>query len=172
MLRWPILSYMYQVGHYGGALTAYAPLGTIAALGGYGEIAIVGGLVCVALSTLPDYDHRLPLIDHRGPTHTIPFALLVGVGLATITGVLVDASSAFADAGFVTFAFLVGLVSVGSHLFVDALTPMGVRPFWPLSRRRYSLEVTTAANPLANYGLFGLGVGSVLAGAAIVVVLG
>jgi len=27
-----LVSYMYQVGHYGGALAAYAPLGTIVAL--------------------------------------------------------------------------------------------------------------------------------------------
>ncbi|ELY85927.1 metal-dependent hydrolase [Natrinema altunense] len=163
---------MYQEGHYGGALLAYAPVGTVVALAGHAEIAIVGGLVCVGLSTLPDCDHRLPLIDHRGPTHTVPFALLVGAGLAALAAVLVDASSAFADLGFVSLAFLVGFVSIGSHLLVDALTPMGVRPFWPLSRRRYSLEVTTAANPVANYGLFGLGIGAVLAGTALVVALG
>ncbi|MBZ6495898.1 metal-dependent hydrolase [Natrinema longum] len=163
---------MYQVGHYGGALLAYAPLGTIASLWGHGEVAIVGGLVCVALSTSPDYDLRVPLIDHRGPTHTILFALLVGVGIAGLTAVLVDASSAFADAGFVAFAFLVGVVSIGSHLLVDALTPMGVRPFWPLSRRRYSADVTTAANPIANYGLLGAGIGAVLVGAAVVVAVG
>ena len=163
---------MYQVGHYGGALVAYAPLGTVVTLGGYGEIAIVGGLVCVALSTLPDYDHRLPLIEHRGPTHTIPFALLVGAGLAALTAVLVDASSAFVGAGVVGFAFLVGVVSIGSHLLADALTPMGIRPFWPFSRRRYSLEITTAANPIANYSLFGLGVLAVLAGLSIVVLFG
>lgn len=163
---------MYQVGHYGGALLAYAPLGTVVALWGHGEVAIVGGLVCAALSPLPDYDHRVPMIDHRGPTHTIPFALLAGAGLAALTAVLVDASSAFADAGFVSLAFLIGLVSVGSHLLVDALTPMGVRPFWPVSNRRYSAQLTTAANPVANYGLFGLGVGAVLAGTAIVVAFG
>ncbi|RZH69452.1 metal-dependent hydrolase [Natrinema altunense] len=163
---------MYQEGHYGGALLAYAPVGTVVALAGHAEVAIVGGLICVGLSTLPDCDHRLPLIDHRGPTHTVPFALLVGAGLAALAAVLVDASSAFADLGFVSLAFLVGFVSIGSHLLVDALTPMGVRPFWPLSRRRYSLEVTTAANPVANYGLFGLGIGAVLAGTALVVALG
>lgn len=163
---------MYQEGHYGGALLAYAPVGTVVSLWGHAPVAIVGGLVCVGLSTLPDFDHRLPLIEHRGPTHTVLFAVLVGVGLAALTAVLVDASSAFADAGFVTFAFLIGLVSIGSHLLVDALTPMGVRPFWPLSRRRYSIDLTTAANPLANYALFGLGVGAVLVGTLIVVTIG
>lgn len=163
---------MHQMGHYGCALLAYTPLGTIVALGGYGDIAIVGGLVCVALSTLPDYDHRVPLISHRGPTHSIPFALLVGVGLAAVTAFLVDSSSAFTGASVVAFAFLVGVISIGSHLLADALTPMGISPFWPFSSRRYSLKVTTAANPIANYGLFGLGVGAVLFGISIIVALG
>ncbi|QLG47923.1 metal-dependent hydrolase [Natrinema halophilum] len=163
---------MYQMGHYGGALLAYSPIGTIVALGGYGGVAIVGGLVCVMLSTLPDYDHRLPFISHRGPTHTIAFALLVGAGLAALAALLVDAASAFADAGVVGFAFLVGVVSISSHLLADALTPMGIRPFWPLSRRRYSFNVTTAGSPIANYGLFGLGVGAVLAGISLVFFLG
>jgi inner membrane protein len=163
---------MYRVGHYGGALLAYAPLGTIVALWGYAEVAIVGGLICVALSTLPDCDHRLPVIEHRGPTHTIPFALLVGAGLAALAAVLVDAPSAFVDAGLVAFAFLVGIVSIGSHLLADALTPMGVRPFWPVSRRRYSFGMTTAANPVANYTLFGLGVTAALTGAAIAATVG
>ncbi|WP_408958251.1 metal-dependent hydrolase [Natrinema sp. 74] len=163
---------MYQVGHYGSALLAYAPLGTVVSLGGRGDIAIVGGLVCVALSTLPDYDHRLPLIEHRGPTHTVAFALLVGAGLAALTAVVVDAASAFVGASVASFAFLVGVVSIGSHLLADALTPMGIQPLWPLSRRRYSLELTTAANPIANYGLFGLGIGAVLAGLSLVFALG
>ncbi|MFD1564197.1 metal-dependent hydrolase [Haloarchaeobius amylolyticus] len=163
---------MYQAGHYGGALAAYTPLGTVVGLLGHGELAIVGGLVCVALSTLPDFDHRLPLIDHRGPTHTILFALAVGVGLATLAAVLVDAAAALVDIGIVVFAFLVGVVSIGSHLLADALTPMGIRPFWPVSSRRYSFEVTTAANPVANYGLFGLGITAALAGLSIIVAFG
>ncbi|MFA9416782.1 metal-dependent hydrolase [Natrinema sp. HArc-T2] len=163
---------MYQTGHYGGALTAYAPLGTFVALMGYGEIAAVGGLVCVALSTLPDFDHRLPLIDHRGPTHTILFALAVGAGLATLAAVFVDASSPFVDVGINAFAFLVGVASISSHLLADALTPMGIRPFWPFSRRRYSFAVTTAANPVANYGLLGLGLAATLAGLSITLLVG
>jgi len=163
---------MYQTGHYGGALVAYTPLGTVVGLLGYGELAIVGGLVCVALSTLPDVDHRLPLIDHRGATHTILFALTVGVGLATLAAVLVGTASAFVETGIGSFAFLVGVVSIGSHLLADALTPMGIRPFWPVSSRRYSLAVTTAANPAANYGLFGLGITAAFVGLSLVIVLG
>ncbi|WP_339103411.1 metal-dependent hydrolase [Haloterrigena salinisoli] len=163
---------MYQVGHYGTALVAYAPLGTAVALAGHETTAILGALACVALSTLPDCDHRVPLVEHRGPTHSLAFALLVGAGLAGIAAMLVDAGSPLLGVGLVGFAFAVGALSICSHLLADALTPMGIRPLWPLSNRRYTLAVTRAANPLANYALLGVGVGAVLAGAVVVAALG
>ena len=163
---------MYQAGHYGTALLAYAPLGTVVALGGHEATAILGALACVALSTLPDCDHRLPLVEHRGPTHSLLFALLVGAGLAGITATLVDAATPLLDVGLVGFAFVVGTLSITSHLLADALTPMGIRPFWPISNRRYTLAVTRAANPLANYALLAVGVLAVVAGTGIVATLG
>lgn len=156
---------MYQHGHYGAALLAYAPLGAAVGLVGYEAAAIVGGLVCVSLSTLPDCDHRLPFLEHRGPTHTLVFAALVGAALAAAASVLVEAASPLVDVAFVGFAFAVGALSVGSHLLADALTPMGVRPFWPFSRRRYTLGVTPAKNPVANYALLVAGVLAAVAAA-------
>ncbi|ELY57387.1 metal-dependent hydrolase [Natronolimnohabitans innermongolicus] len=163
---------MYQVGHYGAALLAYAPLGTVVALAGNETMALVGALVCIALSTLPDCDQQVPFLAHRGPTHSFAFAVLVGGGLAGITAVLVDAATPLLDVGFVAFAFVVGTLSIVSHILADALTPMGIRPFWPLSRRHYTLEVTKAANSIANYVLFGIGATAAGLGVVIVVVLG
>ncbi|WP_306058483.1 metal-dependent hydrolase [Natronococcus wangiae] len=163
---------MYQVGHYGASLTAYAPLGALVAVAGYEPVAIVGGLVCVSLSTLPDCDHQVPFLEHRGPTHSVPFALLVGAALAAAAAMLVDAASPLVDVGFVAFAFVVGALSVVSHLLADALTPMGIRPFWPVSRRRYTVNVTPAKDPIANYALFAIGVGAVLVAGGTVIAIG
>lgn len=163
---------MYQVGHYGASLFVYAPLGAGVAAAGHETVAIVGGLVCVSLSTLPDCDHQLPFVEHRGPTHTVLFALLVGAALAAAAAVLVDAASPLVDVGFVGFAFVVGALSIGSHLLADALTPMGIRPFWPISRRRYTWNVTPAKNPIANYALLAAGVGAVLGAVGLVFALG
>jgi inner membrane protein len=163
---------MYQVGHYGASLFVYAPLGAGVAATGHETVAVVGGLVCVSLSTLPDCDHQLPFVEHRGPTHTVLFALLVGAALAAAAAVLVDAASPLADVGFVGFAFVVGTLSIGSHLLADALTPMGIRPFWPVSRRRYTWNVTPAKDPVANYALFAVGIGAVLGAVGLVFVLG
>ncbi|ELZ01141.1 membrane-bound metal-dependent hydrolase [Natrialba chahannaoensis JCM 10990] len=163
---------MYQVGHYGAALLVYAPLGTAVAVGGYEGLALIGGFVTIALSTLPDFDQRVPMLEHRGPTHTVGFALLVGILVAAAAAVLVGQSAPFVGLGLIAFAFAVGTLAIISHLFADVITPMGVRPFWPLSGRHYTLDVTRAANPIANYVLFGLGVGAVVCAVGIVTMVG
>jgi inner membrane protein len=163
---------MYQVGHYGASLLVYAPLGAAVAAIGHETIAIVGGLLCVALSTLPDVDHRLPLVDHRGPTHTVLFALLVGAALAGATALSLDGAAASVDVGVVVFAFVVGALSIGSHLLADVLTPMGIRAFWPVSRRRYSWNLTPAKSPVANAVLLGLGLVATVAAVVLVVAVG
>ncbi|ELY94135.1 membrane-bound metal-dependent hydrolase [Natrialba hulunbeirensis JCM 10989] len=163
---------MYQVGHYGAALLVYAPLGTAVAVGGYEGLALIGGVITVALSTLPDFDQQVPLIDHRGPTHTVGFALLVGILVATAAALLVGQSSPFVGLGLIAFAFTVGTLAIVSHLLADVLTPMGIRPFWPLSGRHYTLDLTRAANPVANYVLFGLGVGAIVCAVGVVAMIG
>ena len=147
---------MYRTGHYGAALLVYAPVGFVL-LSVDPVLAILGGVGSVTLSRLPDYDQRVPLVEHRGVTHTLPFlvavtALLGAVGYRAAGAVGTDPAR---TAGL---GVIVALVAVGSHLLADVLTPAGVPLLWPLSGRRYSANVATASNPLANYGLLTLGV--------------
>ncbi|WP_121823467.1 metal-dependent hydrolase [Halostella salina] len=149
---------MYQLGHCGIALLVYAPIGAALVLAGHGFAAYVGGAVMVATATLPDCDHRLPLVEHRGPTHSVPFALLVGAGFGVVGSVVAPAVDGALGVDPAAFGFAIGCLSVATHLLGDVLTPMGIRPLWPVSDRRYTLNLTHAKNPLANYGLFALGV--------------
>jgi inner membrane protein len=55
------------------------------------------------------------------------------------------------------FVGLTATTAVLSHLFADALTPMGVRPFEPHDDQEICFDVAPAANPLANYALLALG---------------
>ncbi|TKX82999.1 metal-dependent hydrolase, partial [Halorubrum sp. SS5] len=97
-------------------------------------------------------------VKHRGITHTVWFALLVGVAFGA-AGLAVGLRSGLVEALlFGGAGFLFGVATIGSHLLADALTPMGVRPFAPLRDTEYTLDLVTAANPLANYALLGLGV--------------
>ena len=163
---------MHRSGHVGAALLVYTPLGVAVALAGYEFVAVLGAVVAASLSTTPDLDHRMPTIEHRGPTHTVAFAVLVGAALAGVTATVVATPSPVVDVGVVTFAFVVGTLSIGSHLLADALTPMGIRPFWPLSGRRYTLNLTRAADPTANSLLLLVGLAAVVVGVGVVSVLG
>ncbi|MDJ1431732.1 metal-dependent hydrolase [Halostagnicola sp. A-GB9-2] len=163
---------MYQLGHYGVALLAYAPLGVAVALSGSEVLAVAGALVCVSLSTLPDCDHNVAFLEHRGITHTLAFAVLVGGALAAAASMLLTSGTSFVTESIVPFAFVVGTLSIVSHLLADAITPMGIRPFRPFSSYHYTAKLTPAANPVANYALFGLGVCATAGAVWLVSVLG
>ena len=77
---------MHREGHVGAALLAYAPVGALTLALGFGNLALLGAGGAVVLAMLPDYDQRVPGLEHRGPTHTVWFALAVGVVLAVLGG--------------------------------------------------------------------------------------
>lgn len=158
---------MNPPGHYGAALLVYAPLGTAVAVAGHGELAVAGGALALGLTRVPDWDLRIPGLSHRGPTHTVQFACLVGAIVAALTAQLTGGGGGALD-WRVPFVFAVGTCSILAHVAADTLTPAGVRPFWPVSDRHYSLRVTRADNRLANYTLLVMGVGAVAAGLATV----
>lgn len=149
---------MYRPGHIGAALLAYAPVGAVTIALGFDSLALPGGAAVVALSMLPDVDHRLPGIAHRGPTHTVWFVLGVTTVFGLLGGLAGSQAGVLAALGLGTFAAAVGVAALGSHLLADALTPAGIRPFAPWRIRHYSYGLTTAGNPLANYALLALGV--------------
>jgi len=158
---------MHRPGHYGASLAVYSPVGFVLTAFGASELAILGGAVVVGGAMLPDLDQRVPFIQHRGPTHTIWFMLLVASVFA-VTGLIVGMSSTGLIAGalLASFGALVGATMIGAHLLADALTPMGIQPFKPLRNDKYTLDIAKAANPIANYAL--LVAGGVLAGVAFI----
>ncbi|WP_336003132.1 metal-dependent hydrolase [Halorientalis halophila] len=149
---------MYKAGHVGVSLLVFLPVGVGLVLAGRPELALLGEAVMLALASLPDVDHELPLISHRGVIHTVWFALLVGVALGAVGWVLGGRPATPTDAELAVAGFGFGTLGIVAHLLGDVLTPMGITPFWPLSRRTISLRVVRARNPLANYGLLAAGV--------------
>ncbi|AZH26160.1 metal-dependent hydrolase [Haloplanus aerogenes] len=148
---------MYRRGHWGVSLLVFAPVGFALVLLGRPDLAFLGGAAMLWLSMLPDWDHRVPFLSHRGPTHTLAFAFLVG---AVGAGAGVGLASVF-DGGratLVPFGFAVGALAILAHLLADALTPAGVPFLWPLSGRDFSVYLTRADNALANYVLLAVGV--------------
>ena len=159
-------------GHVGAALTAYSPIGFVALRLGATRLALAGAVVTVVLASLPDLDLYGPGVDHRGYSHTVWFAGLGGAGSAVAFSTVGADRVALpiAGSGVVhpgAFGFAVGTAAILSHVAVDALTPMGVAPFAPLYRRRYSLGVTRSADPAANRRLLLLGLGTAALSAAL-----
>jgi inner membrane protein len=148
---------MYQTGHYGAALLAYAPVGYLL-LGWRPELALVGGAGVLMLATLPDTDQRIPLVRHRGPTHSLLFLALVAGVLGAFGWFLGESLLLGTQFELALFGALVGTIGVGSHLLADMLTPAGINLFWPLPFDPYSLYVTRADDTLANWVLLALGV--------------
>lgn len=142
---------MYQKGHYGAALLAYAPIGFVVTVAGFQTLALAGGAVALALAMVPDFDTRIPVIAHRGPTHTVWFALLVGLGVGAVGGFLGGDGGALSPVVLGGFGFLVGFVTICSHIAVDSITPMGVTPFTPFSDRHISYDIVLAKNRAANW---------------------
>lgn len=150
---------VYKEGHYGVSLLAYAPVGATLALAGLEGYAVAGGAIVLGLATLPDVDHRLPLVAHRGATHTLAFALLVGAVLAGGGWALGSATGSGRALSLAALGFGTGVLGIVAHLVGDVVTPMGIRPFRPVSDRHYTLSLTRADNTLANWLLLGAGVG-------------
>ncbi|WP_439026253.1 metal-dependent hydrolase [Haloarchaeobius sp. DT45] len=148
---------MYRTGHYGVSLLAYAPVGAAMLLVDRPVFALFGGAIVLSLAGLPDYDHEVPFIEHRGPTHTLLFALLVGCVVGTIC--YYGAPSLGLDAQLLGgFGLAMGAFGIVAHLLGDVLTPAGVPLLWPLSSRRFSVTVTRADDRVANWLLLALGV--------------
>ena len=151
---------MYRKGHYGVSLLAFAPIAFALLAVGRADLAAVTGGVMVWLAMLPDLDHRVPGIPHRGPTHSLAFAALVG-GVFAAAGAALGSAAGVGSVAGVTLpvvGFAIGALAVLAHLLGDALTPAGVNVLWPVSDRTYTVGLCRADDTVANYGLFAVGV--------------
>lgn len=156
---------MQQTGHYGMTLLLYAPVALVLLGRDLSGLALFGGALALGLAMVPDCDTLIPFLNHRGITHTVWFALLMGTvvgATAWIAWAGIDVETARTVS---RFSFAVGTTAVGSHLLGDVITPMGIRPLWPLSERHVTFDLVLAKNWTANVTLFALG-----AAATIVVV--
>lgn len=154
---------MHHAGHYGVTLALYAPVGCALLVAGWPTLALAGGVAALALTMLPDLDSRTRL-QHRGPTHSVAFAALVGLLAGIAAGLLALRLAPGVVLELAGFGFLVGALAILAHLAADVITPMGVRVLWPASERQYTFDIVLASDRRANRLL--LAVGLVVASAA------
>lgn len=148
---------MHREGHIGIGLLLYAPISyaMIDLDVGFGWAV---GIVAIAFwSFAPDLDQGLP-IRHRGPTHSVLFAVVAGVATALVAAYLVsngalNGGSLWNYLVGMAFGFMIGFLGVIGHIFGDSFTKMGVTPFWPWSNRKMGARVVYASNKRVNQAL-------------------
>ena len=143
---------MYREGHIGFNALLYAPFVPLVSRHWSLELAVLGAVLAVGLANLPDIDQPLPRIRHRGPTHTLWFALLVGAVAGVGTALVVSTTP-----GAFRFGFVVGTASVLAHLAGDVVTPMGISPLAPLSRTHVTLDWFKSKNGRINKSVLFVG---------------
>lgn len=152
---------MYPPGHVGISALLLAPLGYLLLAASRDREAFGWLGVALGATLLPDVDVFLPGVLHRGVTHTLPFAVVLGGAvacLAVASGLVLREPSSLVGAGRGTIGFAVGAGAVLSHMLGDVITPMGIRPLFPVVDAVYTLELVYARNPAANVAFLLVGV--------------
>jgi inner membrane protein len=159
---------VYRTGHQGINLLLFAPVLAALDATGHTVLGVLGTVIVFVTASLPDVDVKLPLVEHRGITHTVWAAVVVGIAVGIPVYLLGERLATAAPELAVYSPTVLGAyaggvltVSVLGHLLGDFLTPMGIRPFEPLSSRSYTLDVCPAASTIANWSLFGVGIAAV-----------
>ena len=138
---------MYARGHAGLTLLIFSLLMLPF---GVNDGAIIVIILATGLSSIPDIDLRFE-IKHRGFTHNILFALIVGVGFGTIFYI------GSGEPLFSLLGFLSGFGGVGSHLMGDVITQMKFKPLWPFSKKEIALKFCYAGDKKVNNGFMTAG---------------
>jgi inner membrane protein len=179
---------MHRAGHTGVWMLLYAPVAFTLLSEARPEVAVLGAAIVYVVEQIPDTDQFLPFLTHRKSTHTVGFAVAVGLvlgafgfflgerafliignwvtaqGFGSVGSAVIEAETAVNEHELASIGFGMGTFGILAHLAGDIITEMGIQPFWPASSWRVSLSRLRARNPVANQLLFVLGFG-VLAGA-------
>lgn len=170
---------MHRKGHIGLGHLLYSPLAFVLALSEAWTLLALGLVGITFFSYAPDFDLQMPLVDHRGITHTYLAAGVAGVLSMVVLGWLAVAGIVGTVGGLpplvstilvALFGFAVGALGVLSHLLGDVLTPMGINPWQPFGGETVSLELVYASNRWANGALSlagGLALVAAIAGGAL-----
>lgn len=147
---------MHPKGHLGISLVVYAPIALFLGMNGFYLFAVLGFFMMGAFATIPDNDQRIPVIKHRGLSHSIASALLFGVvlGFVAIFFVPLFAMIGIPAGPVVGFAAFIGMFVFLTHLIGDSITPTGIKPFAPISDYKITFGIVKADNTIANLVLW------------------
>ncbi len=120
---------------------------------GYSFEAILIIILATGISLLPDID-LLCGWSHRGKTHNLAFAAIIGLSVAIIFFYSMN------DLIIALTGFMAGFGGVISHLLGDIITYKSFTPFTPFSKRKIALKYCKSDDKKVNGWLV---IGGVLA---------
>ncbi len=158
---------MYNKGHIGINMILFSPVLFIMIILEFFVLGIVGLISVIYFASLPDIDLKVKRLKHRGFTHTISFAVLMGL-ISLFIAIFIN--SIVINIGFIhaslfnlifipVYGFFIGFFIVMGHIMGDIITPSGVRIFKKpkyvpnlsiFSDKKYSLNLIKAKNIFAN----------------------
>ena len=143
---------MYAVGHAG---LTFLILSIAMLPFDYDTGKIILIAFAVGISSLPDIDLEWQKsgypIHHRGPTHSILFALIVGFLLGGLLWY------GYGEMSWFGIGFTAGVLGILSHLIGDSFTYMAFKPLWPFSQREVGFKLVSANNRVVNEGFGTIG---------------
>lgn len=180
---------MDRHGHVGLDFLVFTPIAYYLFWSGRAWLVLFGLLGLLVLEPLVDLDRFVPGAEHRGASHSLFGALVVGVVCGVVvyvlTGyfvtsltklafgqpVIVSGSteqSPFNLARNAWIGFVIGTGSVLLHLLGDSLTDSSVRPLLPFAESRLSFDLVSREG-WSQFVLFAAGL-SAFGGTILVVV--
>lgn len=158
---------MKQEGHIGVSLLVASPFVFALVVTGNIGLSILFVLTVSIISNLPDIDiwvsrsivNKVLDIQHRGVTHTILFATIIGF----ITG-LVYYTIGIHSFSYINFlvGFISGYMSIVSHILADLFNPTGVKFMPSIMNSSYSWDMFNYNNIIANFGFLLIGFYSIV----------
>jgi len=144
---------MYAKGHIGLTLLI---LSLLMLPFGNNQNAILIIILASGISPLPDigleWRRRGLPVHHRGITHSILFAILIGF---LIGGLFYYGHETFLWLGI---GFLGGFLGIVSHLIGDSFTFHSFKPLWPFSDIEITFGLCKASDKKVNKNLMTIGV--------------
>lgn len=143
---------MHKWGHFGVNALLYAAILPFVDNRWSTTVVVLGAVVAIGLANFPDVDEPFRWGTHRGFTHTLWFAIVVGIVVGGAFGILLEPTWPTLLLGFG-----LGAGSMLAHVTIDAMTPMGVRPLAPVSERHVTTAWFYSKNRRINIGVFLVG---------------
>jgi len=114
-------------------------------------------VTALVMGIAPDIDLQIVQLSHRGVTHTIWAAFLAGGILAFIAYCFEPLALAGKQEESL-YGFVTGFVGICCHLAGDVITPMGIKPFYPLLTKPHTFDLVSAFNGPANLAFLVAGI--------------